>query len=69
MNRYSFNKGDVIINEKVMPRGIPASRKLRNIGIDEQEQKGVRAPNRAAAKCPIILGLLSIHWRILCCGI
>ena len=41
-----------IKNENVTPSGIPALRKLKNMGIDEHEQKGVIAPNKEAIKCP-----------------
>ena len=44
--------GDVIKNEKVTPKGTPASKKPKNIGMDEHEQKGVTAPNREADKFP-----------------
>ena len=50
MTRYSLTKGEVIRNENVTPKGTPASRKLINIGIEEQEQKGVTAPNIEARK-------------------
>ena len=39
---------DVIKNEKVTPKGIPASRKPKKRGIDEHEQNGVTAPKSEA---------------------
>src|SRR3989338_546857 len=50
--RYSLISGEVMRNEKVTPKGIPASRKLMKKGIEEQEQKGVTAPNSAPKKLP-----------------
>ena len=52
MTKYSLIIGEVIRNEKVTPRGTPAFSKLMNIGIEEQEQKGVIAPKSAATKFP-----------------
>jgi len=46
--------GEVIRNEKVTPKGIPAFKKLMKIGIEEQEQKGVTAPKNDANKLPIL---------------
>lgn len=40
--------GDEIRNENVTPRGRPALVKPMNSGMDEQEQKGVTVPSRAA---------------------
>jgi len=45
-----LTKGETIKNDKVTPRGIPASKKPINNGIDEQEQNGVIAPKIAAKK-------------------
>jgi len=45
ITRYSFISGDVIKKENVTPKGIFVLTKLKNIGIDEQEQNGVTAPN------------------------
>jgi len=39
-------------NENVTPNGIPTSRKLKKIGIDEHEQKGVTDPNSDAKRFP-----------------
>ena len=36
----------------MIPKGIPASKNPKNIGIDEQEQKGVSAPNAEAKMFP-----------------
>ena len=38
--------------KKVTPRGSPDSKKPMNMGIAEQEQKGVTMPSRAARKLP-----------------
>jgi hypothetical protein len=46
----SFTSGEVIRNEKVIPRGMPHFRKPIKSGIDEQLQKGVIAPKREAMK-------------------
>ena len=40
--------GDEIRKENVTPRGSPALVKPINSGIEEQEQKGVTVPSRAA---------------------
>jgi hypothetical protein len=54
-------KGEEIKNENVTPIGNPAFVKPINIGIDEQEQKGVIVPNRAPTVfAPIPLNLLKI---------
>jgi hypothetical protein len=50
--RYSLIIGEVTRKENAIPKGIPASRKLKNMGIEEHEQKGVNAPKRAANKFP-----------------
>ena len=42
--------GEEIRKEKVTPRGNPALVKPMNNGMDEQEQKGVTVPRRAAAR-------------------
>ena len=42
--------GEEIRKEKVTPRGKPALVKPMNNGMDEQEQKGVTVPKRAAAQ-------------------
>jgi hypothetical protein len=42
--------GEVIKKAKEVPSGIPVFKKLKNNGIEEQEQKGVTAPKSAAAK-------------------
>ena len=42
--------GEEIRNEKVTPRGSPAPVKPMNSGMDEQEQKGVTVPSRAATQ-------------------
>ena len=39
-----------IIKAKVTPRGIPPFTNPMNSGMDEQEQNGVMAPNRAASR-------------------
>ena len=68
ITRYSLIKGDVTRKENVTPKGIPASIKLKNIGIDEQEQNGVIEPNNDAnilANTPLLL----IHYFTLCCEI
>jgi hypothetical protein len=46
----SFTNGELIINAKVTPNGIPADKKPINSGIDEHEQNGVTTPNKAAIK-------------------
>ena len=46
----SLTKGDVIKQAKVTPKGIPPFTKPMNSGMEEQEQNGVIAPNRAAKK-------------------
>jgi hypothetical protein len=38
-------RGEVNKNDMVMPTGMPADVKPRKIGMLEQEQKGVIAPN------------------------
>ena len=53
-----------IRNEKVTPKGTPASIKLRKIGIEEHEQKGVTAPKIDAKKLPKPNFLLLIHFQI-----
>ena len=51
-------KGEDIKNENVTPTGNPADVKPMNKGIDEQEQKGVTVPKRAASIfAPIPLNL------------
>jgi hypothetical protein len=40
----SLTRGDAIKNVKVIPRGIPASRKPIKTGTAEHEQKGVMTP-------------------------
>ena len=50
---YSLTNGEVIKNEKAMPKGMPASINPMNMGIDEHEQKGVIAPNIEANTLPI----------------
>jgi hypothetical protein len=40
--------GEEIRNENVTPTGSPADVKPMNSGIEEQEQKGVTVPSRAA---------------------
>ena len=42
--------GEEIRKEKVTPRGSPALVKPINSGMDEQEQKGVTVPSRAATQ-------------------
>jgi hypothetical protein len=42
--------GEETKNEKVTPRGKPADVKPINNGIDEQEQKGVTVPSKAATE-------------------
>ncbi len=44
----SLTNGDVIKNENVTPNGMPPFTNPINNGIDEQEQKGVIAPNKDA---------------------
>jgi len=65
--KYSLTKGDVIKKERVTPNGTPAFKKLKKIGIDEQEQKGVIAPNDEAIKLlnPYFFPL--IHFLTLFC--
>jgi hypothetical protein len=46
----SFTKGDVIRKAKVTPSGIPPFTKPIKSGMEEQEQKGVIAPNNDAKK-------------------
>ncbi len=40
--------GEEMRKEKVTPRGSPAAVKPMNRGMEEQEQKGVTVPSRAA---------------------
>jgi hypothetical protein len=63
--RYSLTKGDVIKKEKVTPKGTPVSRRLRNKGMDEHEQKGVNAPNEDAPACANILFFPESHFLTL----
>ena len=42
--------GEEIKNEKVTPSGKPADVKPINNGMDEQEQKGVTVPSKAATE-------------------
>ena len=44
----SLTKGEVIRNDSVTPSGMPPLTKPMNSGTDEQEQKGVTAPNKEA---------------------
>ena len=44
----SFTRGEVIRKENVTPKGSPPFTNPMNRGIDEQEQKGVTVPRRAA---------------------
>jgi len=60
-------RGEVIKKENVTPRGIPAPKKLKKIGMDEHEQKGVIAPKMEAKKLPII-PLCPIHFFTLFFG-
>ncbi len=55
---YWLIKGEVIKNEKVTPNGMPTSKKLKKIGIDEQEQNGVIAPKSEAKRFPNALLLV-----------
>ncbi len=48
-NAISLTSGEVMRNAKATPIGKRACTKPRKIGTDEQEQKGVSAPNKAAA--------------------
>lgn len=48
--RYSLMIGDVTRKVNAMPSGTCACRKPMNMGIEEQEQNGVMAPKRAAAR-------------------
>lgn len=50
INEASFTRGEAIKKAKVTPSGIPALKKPMNKGIEEQEQKGVTTPNKAANK-------------------
>jgi len=53
INRTSELKstiGDDIRNENVTPSGKPADVKPMNNGMEEQEQKGVTVPSRAATE-------------------
>ena len=43
---------EVIRKEKAIPNGMPEARKLKKIGIEEHEQKGVTAPNKEAKIFP-----------------
>ena len=61
MTRYSFIRGDVIRNENDGPSGMPAFMNPRNIGMDEQEQNGVKAPKAEAEKCSSSTLLLLSH--------
>jgi hypothetical protein len=58
--------GEVIRNEKVTPKGIPASKKLMKRGMEEQEQNGVIAPKSDAKKLPHPLVPI-IQALIFCC--
>ena len=54
--------GEEIKNEKVTPSGKPAEVKPINNGMDEQEQKGVTVPSKAATEfAPIPWNLSLIH--------
>jgi hypothetical protein len=46
----SLTNGEVIKKAKVTPSGIPPLTNPIKSGIDEQEQKGVMAPNNEANK-------------------
>ena len=46
----SLTKGDVIRKANVTPKGMPPFTNPMNKGMEEQEQNGVMAPNRAAKK-------------------
>jgi hypothetical protein len=48
----SLTMGEEIKNEKVTPKGTPASINPMNTGIAEQLQKGVTIPSRAATTLP-----------------
>jgi len=67
--KYSFTIGEVMRKEKATPRGTPASMKLKKIGMEEQEQKGVTAPKIEAAIFPKPNFLLLIQFLILSLGI
>jgi hypothetical protein len=51
-------------NEKVTPRGIPASTNPRNSGIAEQEQNGVTMPSVLAIMLPTKSGFPSSAFRV-----
>lgn len=54
-------------NEKVIPIGTPASKNPIKIGMEEQEQKGVRVPKRDAKILPtpsfLPDNIFLIRWR------
>ncbi len=52
-NATSLTSGEVMRNEKDIPSGTRAFKNPIKSGIDEHEQKGVTAPNIAAAIFPI----------------
>src|SRR3989339_117499 len=51
-NATSLTSGDVIKNENATPAGTPALMNPMKIGIEEQEQNGVTAPNIEAIRLP-----------------
>jgi len=60
----SFTSGEATKKLNVMPRGIPASRKLINNGTAEQEQNGVSTPNKPAARLAFRTGILISRSRV-----
>lgn len=62
-----FNNGEAIRNDMVAPKGTPAFRKPTVMGMVEQAQKGVRAPNPAAIILPkkpaLSIFLLIFSWE------
>jgi hypothetical protein len=46
--------GEEIKKEKVAPKGKPAETNPIKIGMEEQEQKGVKIPNKAPRRLPLI---------------
>ena len=49
-NEASLTKGEAIKKANVTPKGMPALTKPINKGIDDQEQKGVITPSKAAKR-------------------
>lgn len=64
----SLTRGEAIRKENVIPRGIPASRKLMNKGTAEQEQNGVNTPKPPATRFALNTGIAISRSRVLSTG-